>query len=48
MVCVEIVDEEMVGVADDADVDAWASQVIIISEWQASGDAGFRRSASEM
>jgi hypothetical protein len=44
MVCVEIVDEEMVGVADDAD--AWACQVI--GEWRASGGAGFRRSASEM
>jgi hypothetical protein len=44
MVCVEIVEEVMVGVADDAD--ARASQVI--GEWRASGDAGFRRSASEM
>jgi hypothetical protein len=44
MICVEIGVEEMVGVADDSDSRA----LQVIGEWQACGDAGFRRSASEM
>jgi hypothetical protein len=40
MVCVGAVEEETVGVADDAD--ARASRVI--GEWRTSGDAEFRRS----